>query len=194
MEQRPEYAVLSRSGRGASGSRHVSHVVPFRVRDSFATLHPHATLVSRLTLSGSMSPVSVEDPSGRPSVRTTRDQRVVMTLLLVAVVVMIVLASLSVRATMRHDAVRQRVGGSLNRASLVQMEFHSRHRRFALWDELSEGGMRLPMGLSVEASTASSSHWYMRVRDVESGTMCDRIGMLTDPPGRPIAPSCQRPD
>jgi hypothetical protein len=157
-------------------------------------LHPHATLVSRLTQSGLMSTVPSEAPSGAPTGRTQRDQRVVMALLLVAVIVVIVLASINVRATMRHDAVRQRVGGSLNRASLVQMEFHTRHRRFALWEELSDHGMRLPTGLRVQASTATPSHWYMRVLDVESGTTCDRIGMLTDPPGQPITPSCTRPE
>lgn len=141
-----------------------------------------------------MSTVPREVPSGTPDVRTQRDHRVVMSLLLVAVIAVLVLATISVRATMRHDAVRQRVGGSLNRASLVQMEFHTQHRRFALWDELTERGERLPSGLLVEASTATPSHWYLRVRDVESGTTCDRLGMLTDPPGEPITPTCKRPE
>lgn len=153
-----------------------------------------ATSVPRLSLSGLMSTVPSEAPSGTSSVRTQRDHRVVVVLLLVALLIILVLASIGVRATMRHDAVRERVGSSLNRASLVQMEFHTRHRRFALWGELEERGLRLPTGLNVEASTATPSHWYLRVRDAESGTTCDRIGMLTDPPGRPITPACKRPE
>lgn len=162
--------------------------------ETFPTRYPHAVLAWRLTQSAWMSPVPVEDPSSTLRGRSERDHRVVSALLLVAAVVVIVLASVGVRATRRQDAVRQRVSGSLNRASLVQMEFHTRYRRFALWDELSEAGMRLPLGLSVETSSATSSHWYLRVRDVESGTTCDRVGMLTDPPGQPITPSCRRPE
>lgn len=138
-----------------------------------------------------MSPLPIEAPSGASGLRTQRDHRVVMALLLVAVIVVLILAAISVRATVRRDAGRQRVGGTLNRASLVQMEFHTRHRRFALWDELADGGMRLPSGMNVEASSATPSHWYLRLRDVESGTTCDRIGLLTDPPGRPVTPSCR---
>jgi hypothetical protein len=141
-----------------------------------------------------MSTLPSEAPSGASTARTHRDQRVVLSLLLVAALVVLVLAAISVRASLRHDAVRTRVGGSLNRASLVQMEFHTRHRRFALWDELAERGVRLPSGLRVEASTATPSHWYLRVRDVQTGTTCDRIGLLTDPPGRPITPACKRPE
>jgi len=157
-------------------------------------LYPRATLAPRLSLPGAMSPVPNEAPRRTSNVRTQRDHRVVVVLLLVAVVIVFLLATVSVRATMRQDAVRQRVGGSLNRASLVQMEFHSQHRRFALWDELSDQGVRLPSGLNVEASTASPSHWYLRVRDTATGTTCDRIGLLTDPPGRPIMPACTRPE
>jgi len=139
-----------------------------------------------------MSTVPREVPSRVARERAQRDHRVVLTLLLAAIGVVLVLATLSVRATLRQDAVRQRVGGSLNRASLVQMEFHTRHRRFALWNELVERGVRLPAGLNVEASTATPSHWYLRVRDRETGTTCDRIGLLTDPPARPIMPACKR--
>jgi len=126
--------------------------------------------------------------------RMARDQRVVAVLLLIAVVVVIALAATSVRATARADAVRQHVGGTLNRASLAQMEFHTRHRRFALWEELSARGMRLPSDLQVEVSTATHSHWYLRLRDVQTGITCDRVGMLTDAPGEPVLPTCTRPD
>jgi hypothetical protein len=70
------------------------------------------------------------------------------------------------------------------------MEFHTRNNRFALWAELEADGVRLPASMRLEASTATPSHWYLRLRDVESGATCDRIGLLTDPPGRPILPTC----
>jgi hypothetical protein len=155
-------------------------------------LYPRATLALRFSSSGSMATVPTEAPNDASRMRTRRDHRVVMALLLVAVIVVLFLAAISVRATIRLGAVRERVGGTLNRASLVQMEFHTRHRRFALWDELEDGGLRLPSGMNVEASSATPSHWYLRLRDIESGTTCDRVGLLTDPPGRPVTPSCQR--
>jgi len=126
------------------------------------------------------------------SARSDRDHRVVVALLLAAVVVVIALATVTVRATVQTEAVRQRVGGTLQRTSLQQMEFHSRNQRFADWGELEARGVRLPPSLRLEASSATASHWYLRLRDVESGTSCDRIGLLTDPPGRPLLPTCTR--
>jgi hypothetical protein len=151
-------------------------------------------VVGRNPPASPMPPVPANAPPRNAtalSQRTARDHRVVVTLLLIAVLAVLVLAGITVRATVRRDAVRQRVGGTMTRASLVQLEFHTRHRRFALWDELAERGMRLPSALEVEASTATPSHWYLRVRDVNSGLVCDRIGLLTDPPGQPMLPSCK---
>lgn len=81
--------------------------------------------------------------------------------------------------------------GTLGRASLAQMEFRSRHQRFALWDELAARGTRLPEELRVVTSNASSSHWFLKVQDSRTGLTCSRIGQLLDAPDMTVAPDCE---
>jgi len=160
-------------------------------------LQARAIRVAPFSSSSPMPTAPAEEPRDATTVlrqRRAGDRRVVATLLLIAVLAVLVLSTVTVRASVRADAVRQRAGGALNRASLAQMEFHTQHRRFALWDELSARGLRLPSPLRVEASTASPSHWYLRLRDDATGITCDRVGMLTDAPGQPVVPTCARPD
>lgn len=95
------------------------------------------------------------------------------------------------RSALTLGASRERIGGALGRASLVQMEFRSNNDRFALWDELESRGLRLAADLTVVTSTATQSHWYLRLRDRRTGVTCERIGQLFDPPAKVIVPSCE---
>lgn len=82
--------------------------------------------------------------------------------------------------------------GTLGRASLEQMEFRAANQRFAFWEELAQRGAKLPDQLEVVATNASSSHWFLKVRDRTTGIACSRVGQLFDPPGLPVAPVCER--
>lgn len=114
-----------------------------------------------------------------------------MTVLLTMLLGVVLSAGVSTtRSAMTLGASRERIGGTLGRASLVQMEFRSTNARFANWDELEARGMRLADDLAVVSSTATQSHWYLRLRDRSSGVTCERIGQLFDPPAKVIAPSC----
>lgn len=139
-----------------------------------------------------------DGPAGAPSDRTRQarargEQRAVAALLLALTLAALLLAGVSVRATVVAGNVEARAGGAIGRASLAQMEFQARHRRFALWDELLVHGVRLPAAMAVDASSATPSHWYLRLKDSATGITCDGIGTLTDEPGAPVRPTCRRP-
>ncbi len=83
--------------------------------------------------------------------------------------------------------------GTLGRASLQQMEFRAANQRFALWGELAARGATMPAQLEVVATNASSSHWFLKVRDRTTGITCSRIGQLVDAPGLAVVPDCEQP-
>lgn len=129
---------------------------------------------------------------GAARIRTASEQRVIALVVATAIGLMLALGLTGAQASHSASSARKRIGGTLGRASIEQMEFYSQHARFALWDELSARGMRLPDQVAVVASNASASHWYLRLRDVSTGVTCDRIGQLLDAPTGEVAPTCER--
>lgn len=126
-----------------------------------------------------------------PVARTASDRRSVLLLLLLLALGILGLAISGVRATVRDARGKERTAGALSRAALEQWEFHGRQGRFALWRELESGGARLPPAMSVDTSTATPSHWYLRLHDSASGLLCDRIGTIVDEPTERVAPTCR---
>ncbi len=123
--------------------------------------------------------------------RTATERRLIAVLLMVVVGAVAAVGATAANSTMSAGRSRERMGGTLGRASLVQMEFRDRNKRFAVWEELSRNGVRLAPELTVVTSNASSSHWYLRLRDRTTGVTCDRVGQLLDPPTSSIVPSCE---
>lgn len=113
-------------------------------------------------------------------------------LVAVAVGVTIALATLGARTSMTLSSSEREMGSTLGRASLQQREFHTQNARFALWDELARSGASLPVNITVVRSNATSSHWFLRLRDQTTGITCDKVGQLVDPPSDLTAPSCTR--
>lgn len=112
-------------------------------------------------------------------------------LLATAIGLTVALAATGARASYARSLARDRMDGTLGRASLAQMEFRARHQRFALWDELAANGARLPGELRVVTSNAGNSHWFLKVQDLRTGLTCARIGQLLDAPDVPVAPDCE---
>ena len=103
-----------------------------------------------------------------------------------------VMAVVRVTDRVEHGRAREALHGTLAAVFERQTEFRSAEARFATWEELSGRGVRLPRTQSVERSTASQSHWFLSLRDRQTGIVCDRIGELFDDAGdRP--PRCRDP-
>ncbi len=124
--------------------------------------------------------------------RSISEQRLIALLVATAIGVTIALATFGARASMALASSERHIGSTLGRASLQQMEFHTQHARFALWDELARSGASLPVNVSVVRSNATTSHWYLQLRDQVTGLTCDRVGQLIDPPSDLSTPSCTR--
>jgi len=124
--------------------------------------------------------------------RSAGEERLIALLVATAAGVTIALAALGARTSMSLTASEQQIGSTLGRASLQQMEYHTQHARFALWDQLAEAGAALPANVTVVRSNASPSHWYLRLRDQATGITCDRVGQLIDPSADLAKPSCSR--
>jgi hypothetical protein len=124
--------------------------------------------------------------------RSTSEERLIALLVASAVGVTVALAAFGARTSMTLTASEQQIGNTLGRASLQQMEFHTQHARFALWEQLAESGASLPANVTVVRSNASPSHWYLQLRDQATGITCDRVGQLIDPPSELTKPSCSR--
>lgn len=99
-------------------------------------------------------------------------------------VAMLVLSGMAVRSSMAENRSKAQIGSTFGRAALRQEEYRARNDRFADWSELANEGMRLPAELRVLSSNATRSHWYLRVRDRNTGVVCDRVGQLLENPNR----------
>ncbi len=124
--------------------------------------------------------------------RGVAEQRFVAALIATVVGLTLALGTMGARASVAASDSKQRIGGTLGRASLQQLEFRARNARFAFWGELAASGARLPEGLTVIASNASTSHWYLQLRDAATGVVCASVGQLNDPPVQAEPPSCER--
>ena len=130
---------------------------------------------------------------GAPATSTARAQRenVFVTSIVVAFVLLTVAATavrVSDGATL--DRSRDAISGTLTTVHQQQKAFRILNQRFASWPELRARGMTLPVQQRVVASNASQSHWYMAVRDTETGIVCSRTGELFDANPLDRRPSC----
>lgn len=130
------------------------------------------------------APVAVRAPAARGRAayagasRAASERRWVAVLSSLVVVAMVVASGFAVRSSMADTESRAQLGDAFGQAALRQEEFRARNARFANWTELSESGMRLPAELRVLSSNATSSHWYLQLRDRNTGVICARVGQL----------------
>lgn len=135
-------------------------------------------------------------PKAGPSTSTTsaaREQRdnVFVTSIVVAFVFLTVaIAGVKVSGSMKQDRSRTAITGTLTKVYEQQTAFRVLNQRFATWPELEARGMALPLQQRVEASNASRSHWFMSVRDTNTGIICSRTGELFDDSPLDRTPSC----
>lgn len=116
----------------------------------------------------------------KSATKSTQDGQVVTSLIVAFVLLVIVVASVSVRGTMRLTTSKDAVTGTLKAVHEKQSTFRLLNQRFATWRELEARGMRLPADQAVVKSNATASHWFVSVRDSATGVICDKTGELFD--------------
>ncbi len=135
----------------------------------------------------------------RPTVVTKRpakaaqDGQIVTSLIVTFVLVVLVVASLRMRGTMRVAASIEAVTGTLTAVHARQSTFRLLNQRFATWRELEARGMRLPAAQAVVRSNATASHWFVSVQDGATGVICDKTGELFDEGPNDHRPVCRDP-
>jgi len=135
----------------------------------------------------------------RPIVATTRaataqqDGQIVTSVSVAFLLMVLVVASMSVRGSMRTSTSVAAVTGTLATVHARQSTFRLLNQRFATWRELEARGMRLPVDQAVVQSNASASHWFVSLRDSATGVICDKTGELFDEGPNDHRPICREP-
>ena len=80
----------------------------------------------------------------------------------------------------RVQSAQFALGKSLTTVSNKQIEFRSMMGRFATWPELKDRGLQLEQEQSVTKWNADGSHWFMAVRDGQTGVVCQKTGEMFD--------------
>jgi hypothetical protein len=138
------------------------------------------------------APAKLVDPQviARPIAREREDSVVVTSVIIVLLVGLVALGSIRLSSTMRAGRSKSALTGTLGRVFVQQGTFRLLNRRFATWPELAERGATLGPRQRVIVSSASSSHWFLAVRDTTTGITCSRTGELFDDSPTSRAPNC----
>ena len=122
-----------------------------------------------------------------------KDGQIVTSLIVTFVLIILVVASVRVRGSMRVTKSQDAVTGTLKRVHEGQSTFRLLNQRFATWRELEARGMRLPADQAVVKSNATASHWFVSVRHKATGVICDKTGELFDQGPDEQRPICRGP-
>jgi hypothetical protein len=122
--------------------------------------------------------------------REQRDNVFVTSIVVAFVFLTVAIAGVRVSGAMQLDRSRTAIAGTLTAVYEQQTAFRLLNQRFATWPELKARGMALPEQQRVIASNASRSHWFMAVRDSNTGVVCSRTGELFDDSPFDRTPSC----
>jgi hypothetical protein len=129
--------------------------------------------------------------SRRERARVARSERLVVISLLAFGAAVVILGSMRVAGEVREGRALEAMVETFARVGERQDEFRRLNARFATLPELNARGFRLPSRHQVQRSSADPSHWFLSIRDRNTGMICDRIGELTDEPGTQRKPLCR---
>lgn len=135
-----------------------------------------------------MSPRNV---SAASSNREALERRLVVTILGVFMVAAAVLLTITTRASSAAAASQVAMTKAFGQVHEQQGQFRALNGRFASWPELEGRGARLPTHQVARAWTADASHWYLSIRDTNTGVICDRTGELFDEDPEERKPTCR---
>lgn len=106
-------------------------------------------------------------------------------------VAIVILGSMRVASDVREGRAKAEMAETFARVGQRQHEFRRLNARFATLPELNARGFRLPARHQVQRSSADPSHWFLSLRDRNTGMICDRIGELMDDPEAQRKPACR---
>lgn len=129
----------------------------------------------------------------RRRTETALRERVLVTALVAFGIAIAVLGSVRVAGNVRVSRAEEAMVGTFDRVEGEQAQFRRANLRFASWSELAKSGMRLPARQTVHRATADQSHWFLSLRDRNTGLICDRIGELMDEPDTERKAVCRMP-
>lgn len=169
-----------------------------RARGSRATMAATAPSAARKKteqkrVAQPMAPATAAVVSKRKRKTTATHERVVVTAVIAFGFAAAVLGSVRVAGDVRETRAKELMQGTFTRVDAHQDEFRRVNARFATWTELAARGVRLPARQQVRTASADQSHWYLSLRDRNTGVVCDRIGELFDDPDGARAPVCRAP-
>jgi len=127
------------------------------------------------------------------STRSRSESLLVTSLVATFALLTMAVASVTVRGNMTVERRTSALTGTLAQVHNQQQTFRVLNRRFASWAELEASGVKVPEGQRVVRSNATSSHWYVALRDVETGVVCSRTGELFDDGPDDRSPICTKP-
>jgi hypothetical protein len=127
------------------------------------------------------------------STRSRNESLLVTSLLATFALLTVAVASVTVRGNMALERRTTALTGTLAQVNDRQQAFRALNRRFASWAELQATGMKVPEGQRMVQSNSTASHWFVSLRDVETGVICSRTGELFDEGPNDRAPNCTKP-
>lgn len=116
----------------------------------------------------------------RKRVRENQDRHVVVLMIAAFGLLVMAIASIQMSGNLRASGIETALSGTLTSVAQHQADFRAMHQRFGRWEELQERGLRLPPHQRLVKSNASDSHWFVAIRDMETGMVCERTGELFD--------------
>lgn len=126
--------------------------------------------------------------------RESRDNWVVLAVVGTFVAVAVVLMSMRVVTSAQQAGAREALGETFAVVHSQQADFRTTFGRYATWPELRDRGMQVGPRQSVKDWNATESHWFMSIRDLETGVICDRTGELFDESSGERPPVCRGPE
>ena len=132
-------------------------------------------------------------PIGRNLPRKRLERGVLTVLLGVLSVWAMVLIAINISDSTQQAEARVSIDRTFAGVHQKQREYRSQTGRFASWPELEKRGERLPPAQRAIKWNADQSHWFLSIRDSDSGLICDRTGEIFDEEWKERISVCRPP-
>ena len=133
----------------------------------------------------------VRKGGAKPSVKGDAEHRIVFTVVVCFLACVATLAAVRIGDNMQASTAKVGIETTFKEVHQHQQNFRVLNSRFASWNELAATGATLPPFQRVAASNADASHWYLSLRDQNTGVVCDRTGELFDERADERKPVCR---
>lgn len=185
---RPQPKVLNRPSANTTGKFSVSAQTS------------SASIATAIAVAKGTAPSTTPRPAARPKAPTARvtdgsrdsgERRVVIGVVGAFLASAVILMSMNVVSSGDESKAREKLGESFATVHNRQTEYRAIYGRFASWPELQKRGVEIGPKQTVREWNADASHWFISIRDAETGVICDRTGELFDEAATEREPVCR---